>query len=166
MIRGDDKCMRSMLKNTTCYANVRDYQILHLSFLLSWLAFLEIRQLMQKTWLTLAHSRRTNSGSCPRRMPLVLRFLSPGRSKVLPTHLHAPSPTSPLLNQHPGTPQSSGRSEVLLPHFLHLADISCSFIYVVMTVLLSLKCNLHNSKVDPVYLGQGLAHSSYLISTC
>lgn len=111
-IRGDDKCMRSMLKNT-CYANVRDYQILHLSFLPSWLAFLEIRQLMQKTWLTLAHSRQTSSGSCPRHMPLILHFLSSGRSKVLPTHLHAPSSHQP--SSQPTSRHSSKFRQVRSP---------------------------------------------------
>ena len=103
-IRGDDKCMRSMLKNITHYANMRDCQTSHLSFLLSGLAFLETRQHMQNPGSHLAHSRRTISGSCPRLMPLIWKVknpLTPISTFLLPLHssFQPASSYSPKLKQ-------------------------------------------------------------------
>lgn len=92
-IGGDDKCMRSMLKNKTRYANVRDYQILDLISCSVGRPSLKQDNICKAPGSHLAHSRRTSSKSRPGSRPLIWASLSSGRSKVPATHLYVPCPT-------------------------------------------------------------------------
>lgn len=142
-IRGDDKCMRSMLKNITHYANMRDCQTSHLSFLLSGLAFLETRQHMQNP----AHTWHTVGGQSLGAVPGLCLWscLWSGRSKIL-SHPspHFFFPSTPLFNQHLVIPQSWSRSEVLwllsLHSFLHLIVAVHLFLWSCLSCL-PLNCN-------------------------
>lgn len=128
-IGGDDKCMRSMLKNPTCHANVRYYQISDLNFLLRGLAFLRTRQHICKK---LAHSRWAGSRSCPRLMPLILHLLPSGRSKVLPAYLSTPFPPPALFLTTSSHSPKFRQVRLLLPFlhsFLGLSDMSCLFLW-------------------------------------
>lgn len=79
------------VENTAQYANVRDYQILDLSFLLSRLPSLKQGNACKGPGSHLTHSRQTSSGSCPG-LGLGPCLSSRGKSKVLPPYIHAPSP--------------------------------------------------------------------------
>lgn len=144
-IRDDDKCMRSMLKNITHYANMRDCQISHLSFLLSGLAFLETRQYMQKPWHTVGgQSLGAVPGLC------LWSSLWSGRSKILPhPSPHFLFPSTALFNQHLVIPQSWSRSEVLWllsrHSFLHLIVAVHLFLWSYLSCL-PLNCNLCDNR--------------------
>jgi len=103
-IRDDDKCMRSVLKTITHYANMRDCQISHLSFLLMHWPSLKQGSICKNPGSHLAHSRRTISGSCPKLMPLIWKVKNPPTpisTFLLPLHpsFQPASSYSPKLKQ-------------------------------------------------------------------
>ena len=136
-IRDDDKCMRSVLKTITHYANMRDCQISHLSFLLSALAFLETRQYMQKPWLTPGTQQADNLWELSQAYAFDLAFDLEGQ-KSSHTHLHISSSPPPFFStsiQLFPKIEAGRKSSGFFPFIAFFARQQLSVCFVVVFVL-------------------------------